>query len=293
MTRTAVFFTYGSQRDLDYILSSSEAWPFDEILIAFGGDVELPETLRSGSHGRVRIFQEENRLGKTASYNRIIREVSGDTVFLISGDVRFDPETPSKLLKMVDDEVGLVIPRVVPVQGGSLAQRVGIAIWNTHEIFNTLRDNAGSFFCGGEFQLIPGIPPSIPEEIINDDEYLGSLIFSSGKKIVYCREAIVQNETPRSFIHLLQQRVRVNYGHLQCLKLFGSTSSFSLEFARNLRESFSILKKLVLGDSGSIFTIFLAIYVEFTSIVISRLDFLFKVDMRKWKIVNPDVRSSK
>lgn len=293
MTRSAVFFTYGSQRDIDYILCNLEAWPFDEILIATGGDITLPDRLKSGNDGRVKIFQEERRLGKTASYNRIIREVSGEEVFIISGDVRFNPETPSKLLKMMNSNVGLVIPRVMPVQGKSLAQKVGATIWSTHEIFNSLRNNAGRFFCGGEFQLIIGIPPAIPEEIINDDEYLGSLVFSSGKRIVYCTEAVVQNETPGSFIRLLQQRVRVNYGHLQCLKLFGSTSSFSLEFGRNVRESISIIRKIIDGEPGKMFTLFLAVYMEFTSILISRLDFLLKVDMRKWKIVNPDVRSSK
>ena len=293
MTRSAIFFTYGSQRDLDYIISGSEVWPFDEILIAMGGDIMLPDRLKGKNDGRVKIFHEERRLGKTASYNRIIREVRGEEVFIISGDVRFNPETPSKLLKMADSNVGLIIPRVVPVQGKSLAQKVGAVIWSTHEIFNSLRDNAGTFFCGGEFQLIIGTPPAIPEGIINDDEYIGSQIFSSGKRIVYCREAIVSNETPGSFIRLLQQRVRVNYGHLQCLKLFGSTSSFSLESARNIRESFSIIRKIIDGKPGKIFLLFLAVYVEFTSILLSRLDFQLKVDMRKWKIVNPDVRTSK
>lgn len=293
MNSSAVFFTYGSQRDVDYIISSSEKWPFEEVLIAMGGDVELPETSKSGLNRKVRVFQERERLGKTASYNRIIREIAGNPVFLISGDVRFDPETPLKLLKMASDDVGLVIPRIVPVNGENLAQKVGITIWNTHEIFNRIRHKSGQFFCGGEFQLISGVPPPIPEDIINDDEYLGSLIYSSGKRIVYCEEAIVHNETPGNFIGLLQQRVRVNYGHFQCLKLFGNTSSFSLEFARNIKESLSILKKLVMGKSGGTFILFLAIYVEFTSLLISKLDFLFKVDMRKWRIVNPDVRSSK
>ncbi len=293
MTRSAVFFSYGSQPDIDYIISSSEAWPFDEILIAIGGDVKLPEMTKSGNNGKIRIVHEEERLGKIASYNRIIKEVKGNFVFLISGDVRFEPDTPLKLLNLADDNVGLVIPRIVPSTGESLAQKVGFTIWNTHEIFNTLRARSGKFFCGGEFQLILGTHPTIPEWIINDDEYLGNLIYASGKKIVYCKEAIVQNETPRSFIRLLQQRVRVNYGHFQCLKLFGNTSSFSFEFARNFRESLSILRKLVLGESVNIFTLFLAVYVEFTSIVISRVDFLFNVDMRKWKLVSSDVRSSK
>lgn len=293
MTNSAVFFTYGSQEDLDYIISGFSKWPFDEVLVAVGGEIELHLPEGPENSGRIKILREPERLGKTVSYNKVLKYVTGNRVFIISGDVRFQENVPSYLLSVLKGDVGMVIPRVVPEDAENLANRVGITIWKAHEIFNSLRSGGGEFFCGGEFQLMDGIPPSIPEGIINDDEYLGAMVFSSGKRILYCTDVEVRNRTPDSFIDLLRQRVRVNYGHLQCLKLFRRTSSFSLEFGKNPWQSISILKRLVDGKPGNAFILFLAIYIEFLSILFSRIYHRMKIDFTKWKMVNSDARYSK
>ena len=136
--------------------------------------------------------------------------------------------------------------------------------------------------------MLVGTPPAIPENIINDDEYLGNLVFSSGKKIIYRNDLIVKNRVPDNFINLLRQRIRVNYGHLQCLRILGKTSSFSIGFISNLKMSLNILRKLIDGDIVETYTLFLAVLIELTSLVISRMNYLLKVNMTKWKLVSPD-----
>ncbi|MCL4438005.1 MAG: glycosyltransferase [Candidatus Thermoplasmatota archaeon] len=288
MTSTAVIFIYGSQKDLDEAIKNSKSLPFDEILIAAGGELNFPDPDKMKALPKVRIFKEEQRLGKTVAYNRVIRQIKGSTVFLISGDVRYEPNMPLKLMENLDPDAGMVIPRIIPERNDKLSGRVGNIIWMAHSLYNSVRFESKSFFCGGEFQMLVGTPPAIPENIINDDEYLGNLVFSSGKKIIYRNDLIVKNRVPDNFINLLRQRIRVNYGHMQCLKILGKTSSFSIGFISNLKMSLNILRKLIDGDIVETYTLFLAVLIELTSLVISRMNYLLKVDMTKWKLVSPD-----
>lgn len=285
MTNTAgIFFSYSSQNDADYLLDGVALTGLDKIVLAIGGNIKLREMPDGRDQGKVVVLYEKDRLGKAESYNRALNCLQSDITFLVSGDVRYDPGIFSRLESYFQGEVGMVIPRVVPSPPKTFAESVGSIMWLIHDITMETANRESRYFCGGELQAVKHPMPLISPEIINDDEFLCHQVYASGNRIVYARDIEVVNFMPVDFRHLLQQRTRINYGHLQSQRFNNWHSSISLKGFREIRESVHILFTFLKRHRNQVFPLFVSIFLEIVSIILAKIQEYGGKSYRYWKL---------
>ncbi len=284
MTLTAgIFFSYSSQADTDYILDKLSIMKLDKIVLAIGGDVSVVG-MENDQYKGVELRFEKERLGKVESLNRALEGLNSDITFLVSGDVRFDPYVFQQLSTYFDENVGMVIPRVVPFPSSSFAGRVSAVMWMIHDITLENAYEASKYFCGGEMQAVKHPAPIVSPEIVNDDEFLCHQVYSSGRKIVYAREVEVVNYMPGNFKQLLKQRIRINFGHLQSKKMNKWHSSISMNGFSDVKESIGILLKFNKRHRRLTFLLMVSFLIEVLSIVIAMIQKLRGQSYRYWQL---------
>ena len=284
MHSSAIVFSYDSNSDVEYYIKNFEKMGFGSMIICAEGNPNLSniESLLKGKNVEL-IFNRE-RTGKSAAYNNALKHVNSDIVFLVSGDVRFDPDIINTMeVCLKEDEI--IIPRVLPFETESLAGRIASLMWNVHDTCLD-SDDRDYLKSGGEFQaLYSKCLVSMPK-VINDDEYLCLTAHLTGMKVRYHRELVVRNWVPETFKDLLNQRVRINYGHLEMKKYFGKSTSLSLNFIHNMRKSFRIMKKHFSGYPDDIAYILPALALELVSIASAYLDMKRSRSHIFWDIVS-------
>lgn len=285
MNNTAgIFFSYSSQNDADYLMDNVEGMALDKVVLAIGGEITLQETALDKDDGKVVLLFEKNRLGKAESYNRALKCLDSDITFLVSGDVRFEHAIFTQLAGFFDEDVGMVIPRVVPSPCDSFPQKVGSIMWMIHDITMELASAHSKYFCGGEFQAMRHPMPLFSPEIVNDDEFLCHQVYASGKRIVYARGIEVSNSMPTSFRSLLQQRTRINFGHIQSKRHNNWHSSISLGGFRNIGESLRVIRSFQKRYGKQRFLLSVAILIETISILIAFAQFRSGKSYRFWHL---------
>ncbi|WP_393970866.1 glycosyltransferase [Oxyplasma meridianum] len=298
MPSSAIVFSYDSQSDVEYYIKNFEKMGLESMIICTEGDMDLSRVENLIQGKSVELVFNRERLGKSAAYNNAMKLASSDIVFLISGDVRFDPHEINIMEEsMKDDEI--IIPRVVPFETGSRAGRIASFMWNLRDTCLD-SDDWGYPKSGGEFQALPSKCLVIIPNVINDDEYICLNAHSNGMRVVYRRDLVVRNWVPETFRELLIQRVRINYGHLEMKKYFEKSASLSLNFIRNIRKSFRIMKKHFLRYPEDIRYILPAFALELTSIVYAYFDLKRSRNHLLWRMVStshdpgnsPDLNSS-
>ena len=285
MTHTAgIFFSYSSQVDTDYILDKLSFLNLDRIVLAIGGDISVRGLESKDEFKRVELKFEKERLGKVESLNRALEGLDSDITFLVSGDIRFDPYVFQQLSGYFDENVGMVIPRIVPFPSRSFAGRVSAVMWMIHDITLENAYKRSKYFCGGEMQAVRHPSAIVSPEIVNDDEFLCHQVYSSGRKIVYAREVEVVNYMPGNFKQLLKQRVRINFGHLQSKKINKWHSSISINGFSEVRESIDILLKFYKRHRRLTFLLLVSFLIEVLSIMIAMVQSLRGQSYRYWQL---------
>ena len=293
MTSTSgIFFSYSSQNDIDFLSDNLYSTKLDRIILAVGGNISIPHEFEKPGNSRLEFIMEERRLGKSESFNRTIRMVNTDITFLVSGDVRFDPSIFEKITARFQENTGMIIPRVVAGGPGNVAGRIGRLMWNLHDTFMDFMEKGGMFFCGGEFQAIRGAQKIDFENVVNDDEFLCHQAFSSGRKIEYARDLVINNRVPGTLKKLMMQRIRVNFGHLQFTGEKRENSSMSLMGFSLLGTMASILLLHFRRFRMDLFILPIAAVFEFVSLIIAKKDFRKGVKHSIWSIV-PDAGSDR
>ena len=289
MITSGIFFSYSSQKDLDFLLSKVTNSSLNEIVLAVGGRINLPSQTLEDETERLTFILEKSRIGKTASYNRALSRTHGDITFLVSGDVRFDREVFEKCTELFESDVGMVIPRVIQPKPQGISERIGGVMWNFHDAFMQFMESKSGFFCGGEFQAVRNPGKILSDNIVNDDEYLCHQVFQLGRKIVYARNILVSNQIPGSLRKLMLQRIRVNYGHMQFNKETGLNSSMSLRGISNIRTIFEVLVTYVRNYHSDFLFLPFAMLFELVSLRFARRDFANGKKHNIWDLVGDDV----
>ena len=238
----------------------------------------------SQDYDKIDLRFEKHRLGKVESFNRAVHGLDSDITFLVSGDVRFEPSIFNQLEQYFADDVGMVIPRVVPSPPQTLAESAGNVIWLLHDIILENAYRKSKYFCGGEFQAVKHPMPLFSPEIVNDDEFLCHQVYASGRKVVYAKGVKVTNFMPTHFKQLLQQRVRINFGHLQSKKVNGWHSSISIDGFRDTKGSAGALFKFLQRYKKMSFALFVAFVIEMFSIFLAKVQILRGQSYRYWHL---------
>ncbi len=171
---------------------------------------------------RAIIVKNGRRVGKSRAVNQGLGVSTAPVKVLISSDIVIEPSTVREMASRVEDG-GLVVPRIVPEQDGSIASRVAETVWQLHHHVSSISPTAGEAIAFSK-EL------SLPEKTVADEEYISSKM---GER-TYLEDEKVHNQPPSSLKQLYLQRRRIFMGHLALQRNEGyvpPTNSFPLLLA--------------------------------------------------------------
>ena len=284
MKKTAVIFSYNDGDLLLSPLKSVLESDIDQVFLLYGGDNVPPEIEKIEDMRLIKVLEKE-RKGKVSALTSIVPNIGGDIVFLLSGDITFDPLLIKKCEDSFEGTAGVVTVRVVPSNSSHYTEKVASLMWEMHDLQLSYLSGSGKNVHGGEFicarkELLFDIP-----EVVNEDAYICIRASKADLSVVYLGDDNVRNIVPSNPIDLFQQRRRVNFGHIEIRKIgwdpmimdtlmFSDTSLFLRIFIKFLKER----KWNLLTLSG-------AISIEIVSNISARMDLLLGKDHKRWTMV--------
>jgi len=210
---------------LDILLDESPE--SSEILVVAGGGDRTVEIVRSYAerYPRITLLEEEERRGKPAAVNRILRRASGSILVLTDGDVYPQKGSIGRLLEAFrDDRVGAACGRVVPTN--DRGRMLGFWAHFLYDTANAQRteasmENTLSHLTGYLYAVRTELIGEVPEDLLAEDAVIGLLVREKGYLIDYVPEAVVEVTFPGSVRDFLRQKRRTLAGFLQIEERFG------------------------------------------------------------------------
>ena len=284
LKKTAIIFSYN---DGDLVLSSLKSVlksDVDQVFLLYGGD-PIPEEISRIQDNRLIKVLEKERKGKVKALNSISSNILGDIVFLISGDVSFDPSLIKRCEDSFTGTTGVVSVRVLPSNTRNYTEKIGALMWEMHDLQLSILSESGINVHAGEFLCVrKGLLRDLPE-VINEDEFLCIEAANNSLSVKYLKDQEVHNYVPSNLVDLLQQRRRVNFGHIEIKKIgwdprimdtlvFSETHLFLVIFSTFLKQK-----------KWNVATLFGAVSIEILANLSARMDSYFGKDHRKWTMV--------
>ncbi len=284
LKKTAIIFSYN---DGDLVLSPLKSVlksDVDQVFLLYGGD-PIPEEISRIQDNRLIKVLEKERKGKVKALNSISSNILGDIVFIISGDVSFDPSLIKRCEDSFTGTTGVVSVRVLPSNIRNYTEKIGALMWEMHDLQLSILSESGINVHAGEFLCVrKGLLRDLPE-VINEDEYLCIEAANNSLSVKYLKDQEVHNYVPSNLVDLLQQRRRVNFGHIQIEKIgwdprimdtlvFNETPLFLVIFSTFLKQK-----------KWNVATLFGAVSIEILANLSARMDSYFGKDHRKWTMV--------
>lgn len=282
---SAIVFAYEEEAALRQSLPSLLASTVDEIVIMYGGADGSRAYVESIRDPRVYSEFEPLRAGKWRAFNRAIEIVRGDIVFLVSGDIRFDPAALDHLRRQCTPDVGVVFPRVVPTNIKSPVTQIGAALWDVHDGQIVECQRRGLPIHGGELQAVRRTILEPLEGVINEDAYLCLRAWKRGFRVVYDRDVVVYNTVPESLEEFLAQRARVNYGHTQLSGVGHDPSTLDRLVWSRPDICARVLVRCVRDRPVNALRLPLLALVELIALGRGRRDFLRHIDYSQWTLI--------
>ncbi len=284
LKKTAIIFSYN---DGDLVLSPLKSVlksDVDQVFLLYGGD-PIPEEISRIQDNRLIKVLEKERKGKVKALNSISSNILGDIVFLISGDVSFDPSLIKRCEDSFTGTTGVVSVRVLPSNTRNYTEKIGALMWEMHDLQLSILSESGINVHAGEFLCVrKGLLRDLPE-VINEDEFLCIEAANNSLSVKYLKDQEVHNYVPSNLVDLLQQRRRVNFGHIEIEKIgwdprimdtlvFSETHLFLVIFSTFLKQK-----------KWNVATLFGAVSIEILANLSARMDSYFGKDHRKWTMV--------
>jgi cellulose synthase/poly-beta-1,6-N-acetylglucosamine synthase-like glycosyltransferase len=282
---SAVVFAFEEVAALRRSLACILASPVDEVLVMYGGTDGSKAFVESLQDPRLLTEYEAERSGKWRAFNRAIRRVHGEVVFLISGDIEFDPSILSRLSAQVTGDVGVVIPRVVPTNVRGPVSRLGATLWDLHDAQIMDCARRGLPFHGGELQAVRRTVLEEIDGVVNEDAYLCFRALERGYRVVYDRGAVVHNTVPETLKELVAQRARVNYGHRQLVASGREPSTLDRFAFRRPLVALEVVTRAVRKRPINALWIPLLAGVEGLAMARGYRDFARRIDYSRWTLI--------
>jgi cellulose synthase/poly-beta-1,6-N-acetylglucosamine synthase-like glycosyltransferase len=170
---------------------------------------------------RVKLILEEERRGKAPALNRILSLYRGEIFVHLDADHLPEPGAINMLLKHFHDpKVGAVSGCQIPIRVDSFMGQINTVIWGLHNETQRYYHSKGEaqHLGGVLFAIRRGICDRVPEDIVNDDAYMGVVCRKKNYRIVFEERAIAFFRGPETIADYINQRRRVVYGHLRVKK---------------------------------------------------------------------------
>lgn len=216
---------------LDSLLSQSLPEPFvlQEILVVASGCTDGTEDIVqdwSRRDPRIVLLRETYRSGKARALNRILARAKGDIIVSLNADARLAIGALASLLAPFSQGDQIVIACGAPILPDGSESPTLLALdlqWRLHNrTLGTLSELRLPNHCCDEFMALRrGFVGALPDDLINDGAYLGTLASLRGISVLFCREARVHVDPPSTLDGYILQRRRILRGHQQVLDILG------------------------------------------------------------------------
>jgi len=262
----------------------------DRIVLMYGGNRTDKEYVSSLADQRLILEEEKDRLGKAESLNRSFRFAAGELTFILSGDIQIEEDIFKRCFDAMEDDIGVIIPRVVPEPVKGLHGKIGSALWKLHDTELEYMSKRNLNVHGGEFlairrKLLPILP-----RIVNDDAYICLNAKRLGYRVEYRDDIKVRNQIPGTLIDLLIQRIRVNFGHQELLRMNLDPLVMTTLIITDRKTFFSIMVSFLKRYRKEILILPLVCIVEALALILSRSHLKKGKSYYKWPISNKDIR---
>ncbi len=202
------------------------------IVVASGCQDRTEDIVRKymARDGRIKLFAQECREGKTSAVNVFLQNAREDICVLESGDTLPREDSIENLVKMFENpQVGMTGAQKVPVNApdhivGYLSH---LRLKMEHQLCLEIPRT-------GELIAFRKVFNRIPPEVAMDEAFVEALIIKRGLQVRYAPDAVVFNMGPETLADFIRQRRRNFAGHLYLLDKYGYRVS-SLENRRVLR----------------------------------------------------------
>lgn len=260
----------------DILAQKRSGFYLEEILVFDDGSTDKTvEIVKSMKNKKIKIIQDDKRIGKTQRLNQMLRKFRGDILIMFDGDIRL----ASKLvvLKLIEPfgeaDVMLVGGNSMPYAPKSFFQK---AVYSTFNIFYKSRKNIknGNNIFGATGSILAvrkkfGRTIKMPK-IINEDTFMYLSCIADGYKFVYVDKAVVFYKLPQKISDYVKQVFRSDprAATFELNKYFGEL--VEQEFHRPVIFYFrSIFEEFILNPIGLLFIIGINLFCKiFTPLVI-------------------------
>lgn len=267
-SKAAIVFSFNDSVSVTRIASVLLRSGLDEIVFAMEDDPESLRFLAEINDPRLKVSYSSTRLGKPEAYNRAVKCIKSDLVFLLSSDISFSEDIFDKISDRISPESPGALVKVSPSSNRVFMERVSTVMWDMRDIELEYYSKSGEMISGGEFlairrRFLNGMP-----DVINDDEYLCLRAQGRGGRLAYYNDIMVENRVPDNLQDFLTQRRRVilghmemqNYGYSSPIKAFdrshpGRTFRIFLEYVRRRRSLFYLMIAIILEAMTTILSL--------------------------------------
>ncbi len=195
----------------------------------------------------IRLLNEKHRNGKASALNLATANAMGDILILLDADVVLEHNSIQYLLQPFSDtSVGLVCSKVLlSCEKSKLCNQIAKSRSSMWDSIREKENTSGSLFIpsGYLYSIRKFLFPMLPNNIIDEDVYVGIMVSQSGYKIIYEPSAMVQTIFPQNILDIIRQRTRNHVGRLQISKLYCKhiarvNQLIALESLNQVRENF-------------------------------------------------------
>ena len=271
-------------------LLTEQGLPADaEVLVACDGCTDKTEEVTrsfSEKDSRVTMFTQPEREGKARALNRLLNSYTGAVFIHLDADHMPSKGAIRRLLYLLEQaDAGAAQACQTPIERNGFMARIGVT-------FSSLHNHTQQYFTGraiarhlggGLFAMKRGVCDQVPEDIVNDDAYIGIACDRKNLRIMFDENAKVHFHSPHTVPELLAQRRRVVFGHLNVQRETGVVPMV-LEMCP-LKHRLRILNDW-LSRNPTVLPYFLAcVLLEVYANMRARIDLLRKTDQHKvWVI---------
>ena len=235
---------------------------------------------------RIKLILEKERRGKAPALNQILNIYQGKIFVHLDADHLPEPGAINMLLKHFHDpKVGAVSGCQTPIKVNCFMGKINTVIWSLHnETQRYYHQKGKAQHLGGVlFAIRRGICDRVPEDIVNDDAYMGVICRKKNYKIVFDERAIALFRGSETLADYINQRRRVVYGHLR-VKKETKVAPMVLE-ASPLSDKIAILSRWLKKNWRTLHYFLVACFLEAIVNVMARIDLRKGDSLHKvWRI---------
>ncbi len=166
---------------------------------------------------RVKLIEQEERLGKTAAINAFLKVAQEDICVLESGDTLPHESAVEHMVRMFrDPKVGMTGAHKVPVNTPD--HLVSLFTYLRLQLEHELSLDIPRL---GEMIAFRKVFDQIPPDVAMDEAFVEAFMVQRGMEVRYAPDAVVYNTGPTTIGDFVRQRRRNHAGHLYLKHKYG------------------------------------------------------------------------